>query len=99
MIGQEKIQKPIQANPSDGGVTTEGWRDEIGWGACTAIVTTLCEGSTGTVSRTTCLSACAPFISTFWGYGACGAACFVIVDTVNSYGCGIGAAAICDEIM
>lgn len=92
---RDSLPRAAVSGNSDGGVTTQDWRDELGCGACTAIVTTLCEGATGSVSRTACLQACAPFLGSVWGYGACGAACFVIVDTINNYGCAVGAGTIC----
>jgi len=96
---QERVEKPAEiGGVSSDGVTTQGWRDELGMYGCTAVVTTLCEGTTGSVSRYACLEACAPFISSFWGYGGCGAACFVIVDTINKYGCGAGALYICNKM-
>ncbi|WP_226039787.1 halocin C8-like domain-containing protein [Natrinema sp. DC36] len=97
VIQQEPIQKPASTTSTDinGGVSAQDWQDALGCGGCTAIVGTLCEGATGSVSRYACLQACAPFLGSVWGYGACGAACFVIVDAINNYGCAVGAGTIC----
>ncbi|QLG49859.1 halocin C8-like domain-containing protein [Natrinema halophilum] len=100
VVQREPVRNPVAdgSSDADGGVTTQDWRDALGCGACTAIVGTLCDGATGSVSRYACLEACAPFLGSVWGYGACGGACFVIVDAINNYGCAVGAGTICAGI-
>jgi len=95
--GTPEVTGEEVVNPTDG-VSTQGFHGALGCGACIAIVNELCDKSTGAVSRTACLKACAPFLGSVWGYGACGAACIVIVDTINDYGCAVAATTICAAV-
>lgn len=94
----EKVHSELIDAPSSGDISAEGWQSALCNGSCIAVVGAVCDMATGNVTRYICLKACAPFLGSVWGYGACGGACFVIVDAINNRGCYVGAGAICAEI-